>query len=82
MLRRLLPVVALALLTAPGAAAHAIPVSSSPGNGAVLASAPGSIVVRFNGGVHVGPRNAAIRNDGVDVLAGRARIEGGRTLVL
>jgi copper transport protein len=80
--RRLLLVAAAALAWAPGAFAHAIPVASSPANGSVLASAPREARVTFDSPVRVAPGNAAIRNDGTNVLAGVPRIAGSRAIVL
>ena len=70
-------------MLAPAALAHANLVDTAPRDGEVLSSAPTEVRVRFDDAVEVGPGNAAVRNDGGSVLAGRPRIEnGGRTLVL
>ncbi|MHB8468149.1 MAG: copper resistance CopC/CopD family protein [Gaiellaceae bacterium] len=77
------PAVALAVLAAPAAAlAHANLVRSDPGNGAVLARPPAIVTVAFDDTVRAGPGIAAIRNGGASILAGRARIVHGRTLVI
>src|SRR5919199_6022782 len=82
MMRRLLVVAALALVTAQPAFAHATFLRSTPANGAVLARAPREVRVEFDDDVRVGKRNAAIRNGGGSVLAGRPRVVAGKTLVL
>jgi copper transport protein len=64
------------------AAAHARFVRSTPADGAVLAKAPSEIRVGFDDVVQVAAGNEAIRNGGGTVLAGKPRVEGGRTLVL
>jgi copper transport protein len=65
------------------ALAHANPVSTSPQDGAVLASAPTEVRVRFDDPVTVGPGNAVVAADRSSVLAGSPRVErGGRELVL
>ncbi len=81
-MRRLLLVAALALATAPAAFAHAILLHAEPPNGSILLTAPHSVSVTFDSTVRVGPRNAAIRNDGTNVLAGAARIAPGNRLVI
>jgi copper transport protein len=75
-------VAALALATASGAQAHAIPLRTVPSPGAMLTTAPSDVFVTFDSPVRVGPRNAAVRNDGVDVLGGTPRIASGNRLVL
>lgn len=67
----------LALATAAPAHAHAVPLASEPPSGATLVTAPSVVSVTFDSPVRVGPRNAAVRNDGVSVLAGKPRIAGG-----
>jgi copper transport protein len=63
--------------------AHANLVSTSPQDGAVMASAPKEVRVRFDDTVTVGPGNAAVAADRSSVLAGSPRVEpGGRELVL
>jgi methionine-rich copper-binding protein CopC len=81
-MRRLLLVAALSLITAPQASAHAILLHAEPPNGAILLTAPRYVSVTFDSTVRVGPRNAAIRNDGTNVLAGAARIAPGNQLVI
>ncbi len=71
-----------ALVGATGAAAHAIVISASPTNGVVVAAAPRGAVITFDSAIRVGPRNAAVRNDGTNVLGGPPRITDGRTLVI
>src|SRR5262249_8794409 len=43
---------------------------------------PKVVTVTFDSPVFVGPRNAAVRNDGTDVQAAPARVTGGRTIVI
>ena len=81
-IRRFLIVAALALATAQPAWAHATLVRTTPADRAVLAHAPHAVVVEFDDTVRVGPRNAAIRNDGVNVLRARPGISHARTLVV
>jgi copper transport protein len=81
-LRRLLCVATLALASAQPAWAHATFLRSSPANGRVLDVAPRQVRVLFTDDVRVGPRNAAIQNDGGSILDGRPRVVGGKTLVL
>jgi copper transport protein len=65
------------------ALAHANPVSTSPQDGAIVASAPTEVRVRFDDPVTVGPGNAVVAADRSSVLAGSPRVErGGRELVL
>jgi copper transport protein len=85
--RRALIVAVLALTWASAgdvsvAQAHAVPLTTSPVNGSVLSTPPTVVEVTFDSPVRVGPRNAAIRNDGVDVLAGAVHVVGSRKLVL
>jgi copper transport protein len=70
------------LTTASGAQAHAIPLHTEPPSGATLATAPTAVFVTFDSPVRVGPRNAAVRNDGVDVLGGTPRVGSGNQLVI
>jgi copper transport protein len=82
-MKRILIVVSLWALAVPGAAwAHATVVRTEPANGVVLARAPAQVRVVFDDVVRVGPGVAAIRNGGGSVLAGHAKVEGGRTLVI
>jgi copper transport protein len=79
---RLTAIVVAAALAAPAAAfAHANLVATNPRDGAALSRAPASVVVRFDDVVRVAPGNAAIRNGGGSVLAGKA-VAHGRTLTL
>ena len=81
--RTTLTIAALAALLAPPAAwAHASLVRTEPANGAVLARSPAQVRVVFDDVVRAGPGIAAVRNGGASILAGDARIEGGRTLVV
>jgi methionine-rich copper-binding protein CopC len=80
--RRLLVVAALALVVAHEAGAHAIPLHTEPPNGAILLTAPRDVSVTFDSTVRVGPRNAAIRNDGTNVLGGAPRTARGNRLVI
>src|SRR5580765_2746573 len=79
-------ILAVALLSALGSAgsawAHATLVRTEPGNGAVLVRAPTEVRVVFDDVVRVGTGVEAIRNGGGTVLAGRAHVEGKRTLVI
>lgn len=75
-------VAALALATASGAQAHAIPLKTVPPPGGMLITAPSDVFVTFDSPIRVGPRNAAVRNDGVDVLGGTPRVASGNRLVL
>ena len=82
MARAALLATVLLLASAAPAFAHAVPLSTTPTSGATLRSAPGDVVVTFDSPVRPGPRNAAVRNDGVDVLGGRAKSAPGNRLVL
>lgn len=73
----------LAGYTAPPAFAHANLVSTSPQDGAVVASSPREVRVRFDDAVTVGPGNAVVTEDRTSVLSGPARVaRGGHELVL
>jgi copper transport protein len=80
--RRAALVAVLLLATAGRAHAHAVPLHVEPPPGATLATAPSAVNVTFDSPVRVGPRNAAVRNDGVDVLGGRPRVTAGNRLVI
>ena len=83
--RRLCPLIVLlaALVWAPAALAHANVVSTTPRDGATLATAPAEVRVLFDDPVSVGPGNAAVAGDRTTVLAGKPRVErAGRELVL
>jgi len=83
--RLLLPIASLAAagVLAPQAFAHAKLVYTSPRDGAILASAPGQVRVRFDDAIHAGPGNEVVSNSGGSVLAGPPRVSaGGRELVL
>ena len=74
------PLVALAC---PAVAwAHARVLLVEPADGAVLVRPPADVRVVFDDTVRAGPGIAAIRNGGGSILAGGARVEGGRTLVV
>ena len=63
--------------------AHATLTRIVPDNGSVLASAPRSVRVVFDDDVRGGSGIKAIQNDGgASVLDGKARVVGGRTLVI
>jgi copper transport protein len=72
----------LLLATAGSAYAHAVPLHIEPPPGATLATAPRAVYVTFDSPVRVGPRNAAVRNDGAGVLAGKPRVTAGNRLVI
>jgi copper transport protein len=79
----LLAVAVIAASWAAPALAHANLVSTSPQDGAVLASAPTEVRVRFDDPVTIGPENAVVAADRSSVLAGSPRVlRGGRELVL
>ncbi len=81
--RTALVVAALAALLAPASAwGHASLVRTEPANGVVLARSPAQVLVVFDDVVRAGPGIAAVRNGGASILAGRAHVEGGRTLVV
>jgi copper transport protein len=82
-LKRVLPVVALAALALPAAAAaHANLVRTDPANAAVLAKSPRVVRVVFDDVVRVGPGIEAIRNGGtVSVLGGAPRAAGDTLLI-
>jgi copper transport protein len=71
-------------LAFPGTAwAHATLVKVTPDNGAVLGTPPVAVRLVFDDEVRRGPGIKAVRNDGgASVLAGKARVVGGRTLVV
>ena len=76
-------VVALAPLALPQASfAHANLVATRPANGAVLAHAPRELRITFDDRVTPGPGIEAVRNGGGSILRGRARVVGGKTLVV
>jgi copper transport protein len=80
--RRLAIAIFVALAVPSAAWAHATLVRTDPANGSVLARPPVAVRVVFDDAVQVGPGVEAIRNGGGSVLAGRPRVEGGRTLVV
>jgi copper transport protein len=81
---RALLVLLVCSLAAPGAAwAHANLVKVTPENGAVLSSPPTAVRLVFDDTVRPASGIKAVRNDGgASVLAGKARVVGGRTLVV
>jgi copper transport protein len=70
-----------ALATPAAALAHASLVGSTPADGAALARPPARVRVLLNDDVRVAPGNAAVRNGGGSVLAGKP-VAHGKTLVL
>jgi copper transport protein len=76
--------VVLGTLTLPGSAwAHATLVKVTPVNRAVVSTAPAAVKLVFDDDVRVGSGIKAIQNDGgASVLDGKARVVGGRTLVV
>src|SRR5262249_52038798 len=81
-LARAILVATLLLASAGNAQAHAVPLHVEPPDGATLATAPASVVISFDGPIRAGPRNAAVRDDGLDVLAGKPHVASGNRLVL
>jgi copper transport protein len=82
-LRRALLSACLFSLAFPAAGwSHATLVRVVPGNGAVLARAPAAVRLVFDDDVRAGSGVKAIRNGGGSVLAGKARVVGGRTLLV
>jgi copper transport protein len=81
---RALLVLLLCGLAFPGSAwAHATLVKVTPEDGAVLAKPPSAVRLVFDDDVRRGSGIKAIRNDGgASVLRGKARVVGGRTLVV
>jgi copper transport protein len=77
-------VLLLCSLALPGSAwAHATLVRVTPENGTVLSTPPTAVRLVFDDGVRAGSGIKAVRNDGAaSVLAGKARVVGGRTLVV
>lgn len=59
-----------------------MPLHVEPPPGATLSTAPSAVYVTFDSPVRVGPRNAAVRNDGADALGGKPRIVNGTRLVI
>jgi copper transport protein len=78
----LLAALVVALLLPAGAAAHATLVRTVPADGAILERAPAAVRVVFDDTVERGPGIAGIRNGGGSVLAGKAHVSDGRTLVI
>ncbi len=74
-------VVGTAIAAPAVARAHTNLVRTQPADGAVVARAPGRVLVVLDDQVRVAPGNAAIRNGGGSILAGRPQAQG-RTLVL
>jgi len=62
--------------------AHATLVRVVPANETVLATPPTAVRVVFDDDVRAGSGIKAVRNGGGSVLAGKARVAGGRTLVV
>jgi methionine-rich copper-binding protein CopC/putative copper export protein len=80
--RRIALAAVLLLATAGPAYAHAVPLHIEPPPGATLATAPSAVYVTFDSPIRVGPRNAAVRDDGVDVLGGEPRETTGNRLLI
>jgi copper transport protein len=81
--RTVLLVGLLAVLFSPDvASAHARLIRSVPADGAVVARAPEAVRVVFDDTVRVSSGVKAIRNGDGSVLAGEARVERGKTLVV
>jgi copper transport protein len=70
------------MATARSASAHAVPLHVEPAPGATLTTAPRDVFVTFDSPVRVGPRIAAVRNDGINVLGGKPRVSRGNRLVI
>jgi len=81
-LRALTVAVLCALILPASAWAHATLVRTVPANGAVLGTSPAEVRLVFNDTVRPGSGIKAIRNAGASVLAGKARVTGGRTLIV
>ncbi|RIX30590.1 copper resistance CopC/CopD family protein [Amnibacterium setariae] len=78
----LLAVVALLLLPAAPASAHAVLVSSDPADGSRLEQAPAAVRLTFDEGIALPPAaTTVLSSTGARVDAGRARLEG-RTVVV
>jgi copper transport protein len=81
--RGLLAVILCSLAFPANGWAHATLERIVPENGAVLAGAPRSVRLVFDDDVRAGSGIKAIQNDGgASVLDGKARVVGGRTLVI
>jgi len=74
--------VLVALAVPAAAGAHASLVRTQPLDGSVLRASPAAVRIVFDDVVRRGPGIEAIRNGGASVLAGTARVDGGRTLVV
>jgi copper transport protein len=80
---RALLVVSFCALALPVAAwAHATLVRAVPADGSVLAAPPAAVRLVFDDDVRKGSGIKAVRNGGGSVLAGKAHVVGGRTLVV
>jgi copper transport protein len=81
--RAVFPLVLLCALALPaGASAHARLLRTVPSDGAVLRSPPRAVRIVFDDTVRPLSGIRAIRNDGPSVAAGKARVTGGKTLVI
>jgi copper transport protein len=81
--RFVLFIVVLGAVAFPGEAwGHARLLRSVPADGSVRSSPPASVRIFFDDTVHASSGVKAIRNGGGSVLAGKARVVGGRTLVV
>jgi copper transport protein len=73
----------LCALALPASAwAHPTLVRAVPADGSVLATPPAAVRLVFDDDVRPGSGIKAVRNGGGSVLAGKARVVGGRTLVV
>ena len=81
-MKALTAAVLLALALPAAAGAHASLVRTDPLDGSVLRRSPAAVRIVFDDVVRRGPGIEAIRNGGGSVLAGAARVEGKRTLVV
>jgi copper transport protein len=81
-LRALTVAVLCALIFPASAWAHATLLRTVPANGAVLGAAPTKVRLVFDETVRPASGIRAIRNDGASVLAGKARVVGGRMLLV
>jgi copper transport protein len=82
-MKRLLLMLALAALAAPGAAmAHAILLGTAPANRATLRHSPRDVRVTFDDSVRLGRGNAAVANDTRDSVLSAAPAVHGHSVVL
>jgi copper transport protein len=81
-LRAFLVALLCALVLPASAWAHATLLRAVPADGSVLAAPPAAVRLAFDDDVRVGSGIKAVRNGGGSVLAGKAHVVGGRTLVV